>query len=152
MARYLRSATIGTNDPKTSTLLIGASQTIVEGDILAIDATSKLGIVAVAASAALFAIAGASITTTASPTAADKIPVTLLKDAVVRIPFTAAGTKKTFASTDKYITKFDLADKNSVAPDDTTGGMCHILDYDNTALTCDVVFDDALLIIPFFVN
>jgi len=146
MARYLRSATTGTNDPKTHWLNIGASQTIAEGNLLAIDATSKLGIAAVAASAALYAIAGASITTTASPTAADKIPVTLLKDAVVRLPFTDAGTKKTFASTDKFITKFDLLDKTSVAPDDTTGGMCHILDYDNTALTCDVVFDDANLV------
>jgi len=146
MARYLYSALTGTNDSKTTTLKIGASQTIAIGDILAIDATTKRGIAAVGASTALYAIAAAAITTTASPTSADKIPVTLLKGAVIRIPFITAGTKKTFADTDLFITKFDLKDKVSVDPDDVTGGMCHIIDYDNTALTVDVVFDDANLV------
>lgn len=146
MARYLRSATTGTNDPKTHWLNIGVNQTIVTGNLISIDATSKLGIAAVAASTTLYGIAEGSITTGASVTAADKIPVTLLKDSIVRIPFTTAGVKKTFADTDKYITKFDLLDKTSIAPDDTTGGMCHIIEYDNTALTCDVVFDDANLV------
>ena len=145
MARYLCSAVTGTNDPKTSTLKIGASQAIAIGDVLAIDATTKLGIVGVGASAALYAIAAAAITTGSTVTAVDKIPVTLLKDAVIRIPFITAGTKKTFADTDLFITKFDLKDKVSIDPDDTTGGMCHVVAYDNTALTVDVVFDDANL-------
>jgi len=144
MARYIKSATTGNNEPKTDWIKIGASQTIVTGNLIAI--SSGLGIAAVAASAALYGIAEADITTTSSPTAADRIPVTLLKGAVVRLPFTAAGSKKTFADADLFATKFDLLDKTSVAPDDTTGGMCHIVAYDNTALTCDVVFDDANLV------
>jgi hypothetical protein len=124
---------------------VAASQTIAIGDLLQLNGTSKLLEAAVAASTTIAGIAEQAITTTASPALTDVCSITLVRGEVVRMPFTAAGTKKTMATTDKFLTAFDLLDKNTLAPDDTTGGMCYVQGYDNTNLTVDVIFAAANL-------
>lgn len=138
MAQIVRSHTTDTNVPLIYHLAIGDSQTINVGDMVQIDSTSRKGVVAVAASTTLVGIAQQAITTTTA-TAADVIPIALAKGQVIRLAVSQAGTKKTFADTDKYTTAYDLLNKTTVAPDDTTGGMCYVQDYDNTAHTVDVI-------------
>jgi len=114
------------------------------GDLIQIDATSKKGEVAIAASTTIVGIAQQAITTTTA-TALDVIPIALVKGEVIRAAVSQAGTKKTFATTDKYLTAYDLLNKTTIAPDDTTGGMCMVQDYDNTAHTVDFIIADANL-------
>lgn len=137
MARFIEMID-GRNQAVVKNFNVGASQTINEGDIVQIDATTRKLVVGVAASTTLVGIANRSITTGASPTAKDNIGVTLFKNAVVRVPYVGT-TKTTLAETDLYTTKFDLNDKTSINLDDTTGGMCQVIAYNNTAKTADVV-------------
>ncbi len=139
----VRSVT-GSNVPVIYHLAIDDSQTINIGDLIQLDATSKKGEVAVAASTTLVGYALEAITTTTA-TSADVIPICLLKNQVIRLPFYTGGSKTTFATTDKYLTMYDLRDKVSIDPDDTSGGMCAVQAYDNTAATVDVIFEDAHL-------
>lgn len=141
----VRSARNADNVPVIYHLAIDVSQTIAVGDLVQIDATSRLGEVAVAASTTIVGIALEAITTGASVTSADTIPVALVRGMVVRTAYSVAGTKTSFADTDKYATAYDLLNKTTIAPDDTTGGMCYIQAYDNTADTADVIFADANL-------
>lgn len=142
--QIVRSATNADNVPIIYHLAIDDSQTIAVGDLIQLDATSKKGEVAVAASTTIAGIAMEAITTTTA-TAADVIPIALVRGQVVRMAVSQAGTKKTFAATDKYLTAYDLLDKTTIAPDDTTGGMCYVQDFDNTAHTVDVIFAEANL-------
>lgn len=142
--QIVRSATNADNVPIIYHLAIDDSQTIAVGDLIQLDATSKKGEVAVAASTTIAGIAMEAITTTTA-TAADVIPIALVRGFVVRMAVSQAGTKKTFATTDKYLTAYDLLDKTTIAPDDTTGGMCYVQDFDNTAHTVDVIFAEANL-------
>ncbi len=144
MSRFIRSRTNVDNQPISRTLPVGDSQTIAVGDLVQIDATSRKLVLAVAASTTIVGIAEQAITTTTA-TADDKIIVTLIRDAVVRLDVDQTGTKTSFATTDKYTTAYDLKDETSVNPDDTTGGMCYVQDYDNTNHTVDVIFADASL-------
>ena len=142
--QIVRSATNADNVPIIYHLAIDDSQTIDVGDLIQIDATSKKGEVAVAASTTIAGIAMEAITTTTA-TVADVIPIALVRGQVVRMAVSQAGTKKTFATTDKYLTAYDLLNKTTIAPDDTTGGMCYVQDFDNTANTVDVIFAEANL-------
>lgn len=146
MPSIVRSYTTDTNVPiVVGGLLVADSQTIVAGDLVQINGTSRKVEVAVAASTTIIGIANNSITTTTA-TVADVLSVTLIRGQVIRLPFTNAGTKKTFAQTDLYTTAYDLLNKTTVAPDDTTGGMCYVQAYDNTNLTVDVIFATANLV------
>lgn len=143
MPSIVRSYTTDTNVPIIiGGLLVADNQTIVAGDLVQINGTSRKVEAAAAASTTIIGIADNSITTTTA-TANDVISVTLARSQVVRIPFTNAGTKKTFAQTDLYTTAFDLLNKTTLAPDDTTGGMCYVQAYDNTNLTVDVIIGTA---------
>ncbi|MNP71660.1 hypothetical protein D3C76_1680780 [compost metagenome] len=71
--------------------------------------------------------------------------MTLVRNQVVRIPFATGGTKTTFAQTDLYTTAYDLSNKTTLNPDDTTGGMCYIQAYNNTQANVDVIFAVASL-------
>lgn len=137
MARFIETID-GRNQAVVKNFNVGASQTINEGDLVQIDSTTRKLVVAVAASTTIVGIANRSITTGSTVTAKDNIGVTLLKNAVIRIPYVGT-TKSTLAETDLYTTKFDLSDKTSINLDDTTGGMCQVLAYDNTKKTADVV-------------
>ena len=141
MARIIRTA-IGYNDPIDVTWRVGANQTILEGDLLAIDATSRYLIVAVAASTDLAGIAQQAITTGATVTPDDKITVLPLTDVVIRVDYVGT-TKTTLADTDLVTTLFDLSTATAINLDDTTGGMCSVIAYDNTRKTADVIIADA---------
>lgn len=143
--QIVRSAKNADNVPIIVHVAIGDSQTINVGDLIQIDATSRKGVVAVAASTTIAGIAQQAITTTTA-TAADVIPIALVRREVVRMAVSQAGTKKTFADTDKYTTAYDLLNKTTINPDDTTGGMCYVQDFNNTANTVDVIFADANLV------
>lgn len=144
MAKIVRSVTNADNVPTVVHLPVGASQTIEIGDLVQIDGSTRKLVVAAAASTTLVGIAQEAITTGSGGTDRE-IPVVLIRNQVVRIPFATGGSKTTFADTDKYTTAYDLGSKNSVNPDDTTGGMCYIQDYNNTDATVDVVFASANL-------
>ncbi|MNT26768.1 hypothetical protein D3C72_1623620 [compost metagenome] len=141
MARYVETID-GRNQAVTKFINIDANQTIKTGDLIQINGATGKGVVAVAASTTLIGIAQKDITTGATVTSKDNIPVTLLKSAVVRIDYTGT-TKSSLAETDLYTVKFDLGSKNTVNLDDTTGGMCQVIAYDNTKKTADVVFTAA---------
>jgi hypothetical protein len=143
--QILRSQNKSDNVSVSRTLGVAASQTINIGDLLQINSTSKLLEAAVAASTTIAGIAEQAITTTASPALTDVCSITLVRGEVVKVAVSQAGTKKTFLTTDKYLTAYDLLDKVSIAPDDTTGGMCYVQDYDNTLNTASVIFAAANL-------
>lgn len=145
MASIVRSARETNNVPVVVGVNMADSQTINVGDLIQINGTSRKGEAAVAGSTTIIGIAQKAITTTTA-TAADKIPVVKVRGQVVRVAVSQAGTKKTFADTDKYTTAYDLLNKTTVAPDDTTGGMCYVQDYNNTQNTVDVIFADASLV------
>lgn len=142
--QIVRSAKNSDNVPIVVNINVADSQTINVGDLLQINSTSKLAEVAVAASTTIVGIANTAITTTTA-TAADVVSVTLVRREVVRMAVSQAGTKKTFATTDKYLVAYDLLNKTTIAPDDTTGGMCYVQGYDNTLNTVDVIFAEANL-------
>ena len=137
--QWVRSLFTGNNNPDVDYFNVAASQTIVTGDFVQINATSGLLEAAAAASTTIVGIANADITTSGSVTSADNIPVVLAKNSVIRMNFTDAGTKKTFTQADLYTKSYDLSNKTTVNPDDTTGGMMQIVAFDNTKLTVDVV-------------
>src|SRR5690606_17139453 len=120
MASIGRTVTNADNVPTIVHLAIDVSQTISVGGLVESDGTSRKGELATAASSTIVGIAMESITTGGAVTAADTIPVALVRNQVVRIPFITSGSKKTFADTDKYTTAYDLEDENSIDPDDTT--------------------------------
>lgn len=135
MARYIRSIN-GYNDPIAETWRVAANQTINEGDLVQLNATSKYLEPAVAASTALVGIANESITTGATVTAKDAISITPLSDIVVRISYTGA-TKTSLTDADLH-TLFDLSDATTIDLDAATG-MCAVVGYNNTNKTADVI-------------
>lgn len=142
MPSIVRNARGANQDAPIYWLAIDVSQTINVGDLIQIDSTSRKGEVAVAASTTLVGIAQEAITTGASVTSDDQIPIALIRGMVIRLPFGTGGTKTSFADTDKYTTAYDISNKTTLNPDDTTGGMCYVQDYNNTAATVDVIVAD----------
>lgn len=141
MARYIRHIQ-GYNQPIAKPWRVKASTTINEGDLVAIDSSSRYLIPAVAASTAIAGIASESITTGASVTVDDSILVQPILDCVIRIEFTGSS-KTTLADTDLVSTLFDLTDANTLNLDDTTGGMCSVVGYNNTKAWADVIIASA---------
>ena len=124
--------------------MVDDSQTIAIGDLLQIESTAGKLELAVAASTSIVGIALEAITTTTA-TAADVIPVALVRGQVVRVDVYQGGGKDTFDQADFYLTAYDLEDEVSVDPNDTTNGMCYVVANDQTANTADVIFADASL-------
>ena len=142
MAQFVKSLMNGNNNPDVDYFFVAASQSIKHGDLVQVDPTTKLLEVAEAASTTIVGIANGNITTAAGETN-KKLPVVLVRDVIIRVNFSNAGTKKTFTQADKYVTKFDISNPTTVNPDDTTGGMMQVYDYDNTKLAVDVVVSRA---------
>ena len=138
MSRYIRSIS-GYNEPVAVKWRVDVSQTITAGDIVQIDATSRWLEAAAPASTTLVGIALQSITTTGTVTVADSIDVLPLEGIVVRMAYTGV-TKTSLADTDLLTTLFDIDNGTTIDLDDTTGGMCSVVDYDNTNDTADVIF------------
>lgn len=144
MASIVRNARGNNNDVIIRHLLVDDSQTIAIGDLLQIESTAGKLELAVAASTSIVGIALEAITTTTA-TAADVIPVALVRGQVVRVDVYQGGGKDTFDQADFYLTAYDLEDEVSVDPNDTTNGMCYVVANDQTADTADVIFADASL-------
>lgn len=143
MARFIEMID-GRNQAVVKYFNVGANQTIKEGDALQIDAATGKVVVAVAASTTLIGTANKDITTGATVTAKDNIGVTLFKNSVFRFSYVGT-TKTTLDEVDLYTKKFDLSDKRTINLDDTTGGMCQVIAYDNTNKTADVVISTGLV-------
>ncbi|MBY9081203.1 hypothetical protein KIH86_23940 [Paenibacillus sp. HN-1] len=138
----LRRIGSGDNNPDIETFDVTASASITAGNFVV--ATS--GLLANAVAATTGTIVGLSNFTLAnggSATTTKNYPVVLAKNAVIRMNFTNAGTKKTFTAADLYGTQFGLSDAVTLNPDDTTGGFLQVVGYDNTKLTVDVVVASA---------
>lgn len=140
MASIVRSVTNADNVPTVVWLPVSASQTISLGDLVQIDATSRKLVAAVAGSTTIAGISQQDITTGATVTDDDIIPVVLVRNQVVKMDFDTSGSKKTIADTDKFTTAFDLKDKGSIDPN-AASGMCFVQDYNNDDATVDVIFD-----------
>ena len=141
MARFIRTLH-GYNQPVAVRWRVAINQTINVGDIVQLNSTSRYLEAGVAASTTLVGIAEEAITTGGTVTSKDAIPVTPLTGGVFRVPFTGS-TKTTLADTDLVTTAFDLSNKTTINLDDTTGGMCSVLGYNNTAGYADVAFATA---------
>lgn len=142
--QIVRNARGSNNDIVIRTLLIADSQTVAIGDLLQVASASGKLEVAVAASTSIVGIALEAITTTTA-TATDVIPVALVRGQVVRMDVFQGGAKDNFAQADFYLTAYDLENKTSVDPNDTTNGMLYVQANDQTLNTADVIFDDAAL-------
>lgn len=138
MARYIRSIS-GYNDPVAVKWRVDVSQTIAEGDLVQIDATSRWLEAAEPASTTLVGIANESITTGVSVDAGDAISITPLTGIVVRLSY-VGSSKTSLADTDLGTTLFDIDNGTEMDLDDTTGGMCSVVAYDNDNDTADVIF------------
>lgn len=138
MARYIRHIS-GYNQPIAKGWRVAASTTINEGDLVQLNAASKYLEPAVAASTTLVGIAQQSITTDASVTPDDEIDIIPLSGLVVRLPYIGT-TKTSLTDADLATTLFDVTSAGKVSLDDTTGGMCSVVGYDNDKKTADVIF------------
>jgi len=138
MARYIRNIS-GYNEPISRKWRVAASKNINEGDLVQLNATSKYLEPAAAGSTTLVGIAQQSIVTGATVTVDDAIDIIPLTGIVVRVNF-AGTTKTSLADTDLATTLFDLSNATTINLDDTTDGMCAVVEYDNDKGTADVIF------------
>ena len=138
MARYIRNIS-GYNEPVHIRWRVAASQTIKEGDLVELDATSRYLKPASASSTTLVGIALESITTGAQVSPQDAIKVLPLTGIVVRMSY-AGSSKPTLADSDLATTLFNLSDATTIDLDNTTNGMCSVVAYDNTRKPADVIF------------
>ncbi|MNH83817.1 hypothetical protein D3C73_362210 [compost metagenome] len=143
MARFIEMID-GRNQAVVKYFNVGASQTIKAGDAVQIDGTTGKLIAAVAGSTTLIGVANRDITTGGTVTSKDNIGVTLFKNSVFRFGYTGT-TKTSLSEADLYTVKFDLGNKTTINLDDTTGGMCQVIAYDNTKKTADVVISTGLV-------
>jgi hypothetical protein len=145
--KYLRSLW-GTGGPTILQVVVGASQTIVKGDLIKIDATNGKAILFTAASTGIIGIALEDITTGASPTDADVLNVIALDSrSVIRCVNYTAGT--TDAATSAMCwgkAKYDVQTDGKIDFNDVTGGfLIPIAPSDTVAGTTDVVISAAAL-------
>lgn len=119
---------------------VATNQTITEG--MALILSSGLAAKATAGSTAILGVAAHDKTTGASVTSADTVLVYLDPNAEFEVGYT--GSTKTSLSDADLGTAFDInTDAISINLDDTTGGMCVVVGYDNTAKTARVKFKSA---------
>ena len=119
-------------------ILVNDTQTILKGDIIIVSSgKASLGADGTCTDGVVLGTATHAITTTTA-TATDILKVDVDKKGIYRFDY-AGSSKTSLAATDLYDTIFDVNDAHTVDLDDTTGGCCIVVDYDNTAETCDVI-------------
>lgn len=128
----------GNNNPDIENFDVDASQTIKAGNFVVV-ASGLLQNAAAATTGEIVGLANFALTNGTSATTTKNYPVVLAKNSVIRMNFTNAGTKKTFATADLYGSSYGLSDAVTLNPDDTTGGFLQVVGFDNTKLTVDVV-------------
>lgn len=91
------------------------------------------------------AIAGVAVEGVVSAAAGQKVQVLVSRGAIFRVKYTP-GTKTSLTNADRG-TAFDLDASNAktINLDDTTGGMCVVIDFDNVAKTADVLLKSRTL-------
>ena len=120
--QYIRSLW-GTGGPTIMRVIVGASQTIVKGDLIKVDSSNGKAILAGAAASGIIGIATGAITTGESPTDADVLDVIAINEnSVLRVANYTAGSVDAATSAmcwgkAKYDYNGGLIDFN-----DTTGG------------------------------
>lgn len=119
---------------------VTAGQTIDGGDIVEFAAGGTVQ----RAAAGSVRIAGVAVEGIANAAAGKRIQVNVGNGAIFRVKYTA-GTKLTLTDTDRGVS-FDLAaGVKTINLDDTTGGMCAVVDYDNINKTADVLIKSRLI-------
>lgn len=118
----------GRGEPLRKNISVGASQTLERGDLLAL--SSGKAVLGSAGGTANLGVATHDKTTTASPADTDVIEVIISPDAVFEVDY--YGSTKTSLAKADIGTAFDIdADATKINLDDTIGGMCKVIDYDN---------------------
>lgn len=126
-------------------MAVNANQTIAQGDLLVISGGKVSTAAAAPTAATVLGVATSAITTGASVTAADVVYFEPIKGKKVRASYT--GSTKTSVTDADLGTTFDLSDKKTVNLDDTLGGVCVCVGYDNTNDTIDFIATVASLFI-----
>ena len=112
----------GPADPLNMKFTVATGQTVTRGQLL--ELTS--GTVQKASNGST-SIIGVALE---DGSAGDEVLVMVSNDVVFRVPFT--GAVKTSLTTSDIGTAFDItSDADAIDLDDTTGGMCQVLRYDN---------------------
>lgn len=126
-------------------IAVNTSQTIAIGDLLVISSGKASTAAAAPTAATVLGIATSAITTGGSVTAADTVFYVPINGERVRAAYT--GSSKTSLDDEDLGKTFDLADKVTVNLDDTTGGCCVCVWYDNDNDTIDFYATQASLFI-----
>lgn len=128
----------GNNNPNIETFDVTASESITTGNFV-VAASGLLANATSSTTGEIVGLANFDLANGASDTTTGNYPVVLAKNAIIRMNFTNAGTKKTFTTADLYGSAYGLSDAVTLNPDDTTGGFLQVVGFDNTNLTVDVV-------------
>lgn len=124
-------------------IAVNINQTIAIGDLLVIS-SGKASVAAAAPTAAtVLGVATSAITTGGTVTAADTVFYEPIRGRRVRAKYT--GSSKTSLTDADLGTTFDLSDKVTVNLDDTTGGICVAVGYNNDNDTIDFIATGASL-------
>ena len=121
-------------EPMVIALTAATGTSFESGDLLAFSS----GLVGKAAAAST-SIAGVAVEGVTNAPAGTKVQVLVSRGSVFRTGYTT-GTKTSLADAD-IGTAFDLdsVDQTTISLDDTSGGMCILVAYDNAAKTADVL-------------
>jgi hypothetical protein len=128
----------GTMEYITRKWPVAASQTIKRGMVLVLSS----GLAAAAGDApgagTVLGVAASSVTTGSSVTSADTVDVVFAPNVVFEVDYTGS-TKTTLADADRG-TSFDFGtDATTIDLDDTTGGVCKVIGFDNTRKVAFVI-------------
>lgn len=148
MAFHYRSDLSGEVEPVVTRWPVGANQTIARGMLL--DVSGGKAVKASNGSVAVLGVAASDKTSGANPTDADTVEVLIpTPTAVFEVDYT--GTNKTSLSSADLTTAFDIVGTGAdqalkINLDDTIGGMCRVVSFDNNRATAHIVFKRSALV------
>lgn len=121
---------------------VGLNQTITAGDVLAVSGGYAVVAAAGAAAGTILGVAEEAVTSTTA--GVKDVRVNVSPYGVFEVNYTGA-TKTFLADTDLYDTAFDLnATADGINLDDTLGGFCRVIGYDNIKKTAHVIIGNRL--------
>lgn len=143
MAFEYRYDLSGRCDPVVVKWPAGPNQTITKGMLLSV--SSGKAVAAAAGTTAVLGVAVSGKTTGGTVTDNDTVEVIIpTPTAVFEVNYT--GNTKTSLNSSDLTTAFDLANANTIDLDDTVGGMCCVVGFDNVKKTADIVFKRSSLV------
>jgi hypothetical protein len=126
----------GRAEPLTLKWPVAANQTIARGVLTGLSAGKAA--LAAAGSTVVLGVAQSPLTTGGAPTSADVVDVIVSPDAVYEVDY-QTGAKTSLTDADLG-TAFDItAAGDKINLDDTVGGMCIVIGYDNVKKTAKVL-------------